>query len=139
MKQTYERLMGCYARKINYIRRSLIGRFREKKQDLLMVYLDIKKAYDRITKEVIWHSLEKKSVQRQYIDAVKSMYNWVIVVCKNHKKRTNTFPITIGLLGTTVPWCIFFANDSALVHESTTRLNYEIESSREAQESKASN
>lgn len=50
-----------------YILRRLIGRFREKKKDLLMVYLDIKKAYDRIPKEVIWHILDKKSVQKHYI------------------------------------------------------------------------
>lgn len=38
-----------------------------------MIFINLKKAYDRIPGEVIWHFPENKHVHRGYIDTIKNM------------------------------------------------------------------
>lgn len=54
-----------------HILRRFTERFRETKRDIHIVFIDLEKAYDRITKEVIRQVLEKKHVHKQYIDVSK--------------------------------------------------------------------
>lgn len=44
-----------------------------------MVFTDLEKAYDSITRGVTWHVLKKKHVHKQYIDVIKDMYHGVII------------------------------------------------------------
>jgi len=43
-----------------YLLRRLMGLYRDRKVDLHMVFIDLKKAYDRALREVLWECLEKK-------------------------------------------------------------------------------
>jgi len=43
-----------------YLLRNLIGLYRDRKVDLHMAFIDLKKTYDRVPREVLWRCLEKK-------------------------------------------------------------------------------
>ena len=55
----------------------LIERFRERKRNLHMVFIDLKKAYDKVPREVLWCTLMKKGVPIKYTDIIKDIYDGV--------------------------------------------------------------
>ena len=54
--------------------RQLIERFRERKINLHMAFIDLEKSYDKVPREVLWWTLMKKRVPIKYIDIIKDMY-----------------------------------------------------------------
>ena len=55
----------------------LIQRFRERRRNLHMVFIDFEKAYDKVPREILWRILIKKRVPIKYIDIIKNMYDEV--------------------------------------------------------------
>jgi len=50
-----------------YLLKRLMGLYRDSKVDLHMVFINLKKAYNRVSCEVLWQCLEKKGVSPLYI------------------------------------------------------------------------
>ena len=50
-----------------YLLRRLMGLYRDRKVDLHLVFIDLEKAYDRVSHEVVWRCLAKKGVSPVYI------------------------------------------------------------------------
>jgi len=80
---------------IHLIRR-LIELYRDRKNDLCMVFIDLEKTYDRISHEVLWKCLEKKEESVAYIPTIKDMYEGVKTSSRTLGRVTENFPTDIG-------------------------------------------
>ena len=61
-----------------FLVRQLMERYKEQKKDLHMVFIDLEKAYDKITRHVMWWALEKHKAPGKYIIIIKDMYDNVV-------------------------------------------------------------
>ena len=62
-----------------------------------IVFIDLEKAYDKVSREVLWWTLMKKRVPIKYIDIIKDMYDGVVTNVRTCGDITSDFSITIGL------------------------------------------
>ena len=72
-------------------------RYREQKKDLHMVFIDLEKAYDKVSRKVMWWALEKHKVPTKYIALIKDMYKNAMMFVRTCGGDTTDFPINIGL------------------------------------------
>jgi hypothetical protein len=49
----------------------MTGRYRKQKKDLHMIFIDLKKAYDKVPRNVMWWALQKHKVSSKYITLIK--------------------------------------------------------------------
>ena len=47
-------------------------------KNLHMISIDLEKAYDKVSRDVLWWTLMKKRVPIKYIDIIKNMYDEVV-------------------------------------------------------------
>ena len=50
-------------------------KYRERKKDLHMIFIDLEKAYDSIIERIIWDSLKARGISSRYIEAIWDMYD----------------------------------------------------------------
>ena len=88
-------MLGRSTTEAIHLLRQLIERFRERKRNLHMVFIDLEKIYDKVPREVFWWTLMKKGVPIKYIDMIKDMYDGVVSNVRTC--ITRDFSITFGL------------------------------------------
>ncbi|KAL6505368.1 hypothetical protein OROGR_025185 [Orobanche gracilis] len=108
----------------------------------------MEKAYDKVSREVLWWALAKKGVSRKYIDIIKDMYEGASTSVRTNVGRTEEFLITIGVhqgsalspflfaivmdeltrgIQNDVPWCMMFADDIVLIDETKVGVQQKLE------------
>jgi hypothetical protein len=48
------------------------------KKDMHMIFIDLQKAYDKVSRNVLWRALQKDKVLSKYITLIKDMYDNVV-------------------------------------------------------------
>lgn len=61
-----------------------------------MVFIILKKAYDRVPRDLIWYVLDKGRGPRGYIEIIKGMYEEVVMSLRITYVEMVEFPLTIG-------------------------------------------
>ena len=80
-----------------FILRMMQEKYREKGQDLHLVFVDLDKAYDRVPMELIWWSLRNKNVPEGYIKVIQDMYKDSLTQIQTRYGCTDYFRIDVDL------------------------------------------
>ncbi|PKA65711.1 integrator complex subunit 11 [Apostasia shenzhenica] len=92
-------------------------KFKERKENIHLIFIDLEKAYDKVLREVLWRVLEKKEICTAYIQVIKDMYEGAVTCVRTQGGLTKDFPITVGLYqGSALSLYLF-----ALIMEVMTR------------------
>lgn len=99
-----------------------------------MNFIDLKKAYDRAPRKLIWRILRNKYIPNNYVDIIQDMYEEVTGNVRGICGETTEFAVGVGLyqgsalgpymfalimddltseIQDEVPWCLLFADDIA--------------------------
>jgi Reverse transcriptase (RNA-dependent DNA polymerase) len=62
-----------------------------------MIFIDLEKACDKIPKNIMWWTLEKKRVPTEYVTVIKDMYKNVVTCVRACDGNSDIFSIKIGL------------------------------------------
>ena len=60
-----------------------------------MGFIDLEKAYDKISSNVMWWALDKHKVPTKYVGLIKDMYNNIVTSVRTSDENTDDFPIRI--------------------------------------------
>ena len=53
----------------------LVEKYREKRKELDVAFMDLEKAYDKVRREALWRVLHEFSVDGYFIRSMNSLYN----------------------------------------------------------------
>jgi hypothetical protein len=131
-----------------FLIRQLMERCKEQKKDLHIVFIHLEKAYDKVSKNVMWWALQKHKVSTKYITLIKDMYDNIVTSVQTSDVDTDDFPINIRLhqrsalrpylfasvmnevtrdIHDGIPWCMLYSDDVVLVDESRTGVDQKLE------------
>ena len=57
----------------NFPLAQLMEKYRAKRKNLHMVFIDLGKAYDRVPRDLIWWVINKKNAQSGYIEIIEDI------------------------------------------------------------------
>jgi hypothetical protein len=120
-------------------------RCRKQKKDLHIIFIDLEKTYDKVSRNVMWWALQKHKVSSNCVTLIKDMYNNIVISVRISDGDTNDFPglhqgsalstylfalvmdeVTRDIQGG-IPWCMLFTDDMILVDESRTGVDQKLE------------
>jgi hypothetical protein len=113
-----------------------------------IIFIDLKKVYDKVSRNVMWWTLQKHKVSSKYITPIKNKYDNIVTSVRTSDGDTNDFSINIGLhhvsvlspylfalviyevtrdILSAISWYMLFADDVVLVDESRMGVDQKLE------------
>ncbi|VDP41097.1 unnamed protein product [Heligmosomoides polygyrus] len=80
-----------------FIARQVMEKCREKQKPCYMAFLDLDKAYDRLSRAVLWKSLRGRGVPERLITIAKDMYEGSKAVVRTLYGMAKKMDITVGV------------------------------------------
>jgi Reverse transcriptase (RNA-dependent DNA polymerase) len=80
-----------------FLIRQLIEIYREQKNDLHMIFIDLEKTYDKISKNIMWWALQKKRVPTKYVTFIKDTYTNIMTYVRAYDGESDAFFIKMRL------------------------------------------
>ena len=77
--------------------RMLMEKYREDQRELLCVFVEQKKAYDRVQREELWYCMRKLGMAEKYVRLVQDMYEGSKTVVKCAVRTAKSFKVKVGL------------------------------------------
>ena len=103
-----------HARKVNhgsyFLNKTSYGAVQGEEEVPTHGFIDLKKAYDKIPRNVVWWTLDKHKVPIKYVWLIKDMYNNIVTSVRTSDGDTDDFPIRIGLESIQAPSWISVIN-----------------------------
>ena len=62
-----------------------------------MIFVDLEKAYDRVTRYIIWWALRKTNVGEEYIKVIQDMYDGCTTSVRTLIGSTESFEVKVGI------------------------------------------
>ena len=88
---------GRSTTEVIHLLRRLMEKYRERKKDLHMVFINLEKAYDNIPRRIVWDSLKDRGISQRYIEAIQGMYDRVSTNIHTPMGIIESFPIKVRL------------------------------------------
>jgi hypothetical protein len=79
------------------VMRALIDRYRHEKKPLYVAFVDFKKAYDTVPRQLLWAKLAQRGVPTEMLDALRAQYADVPISVKTAYGLTQPFLLAKGL------------------------------------------
>ncbi|KAK3565314.1 hypothetical protein QTP86_005503 [Hemibagrus guttatus] len=123
-------------------------KYRDDQRELHCVFVDLEKAYDRVTREELWYCMRKSGVAEKYVRVVQDMYERSRTVLRCAVGQTEEFKVEVGLhqgsalspflfaivmhqLSEEVrqesPWTMMFADDIVICSESREQVEESLD------------
>ena len=61
-----------------------------------MVFVDLEKAYDKVSRDLIWWAMRNRSVPEGYVKVIQDMYRGTKTRVKTKCGRTEYFELKVG-------------------------------------------
>ena len=134
--------------------RMLMEKYREGQRELHCVFVDLEKAYDKVSREELWYCMRKSEMVEKYVQLVQDMYKGSETVVRCAVGTTESFKVKAGLhQGSTLspflfamivdkqtrirrepPWTMLFADDIVIFEETRKDVERRLECWRYALE-----
>ena len=77
--------------------RQIQEKCREQKRDLLILFIDLTKAFDTVNRQALWRILSKCGCPEKFINIVKQLHDDMVGSVSVHGETTENFGITTGV------------------------------------------
>ena len=70
----------------------------EDQKDIILTFIDQKKAYDRVPRDEIWRCMRKRNVPEKYVMLIQDMYRGCQTKVYSAGPESRSFNVNVGLL-----------------------------------------
>ncbi len=75
----------------------MVDKYREKEKPLFVAFVDFKKAYDWVNRDLLWDCLARLGAKDPHLSVLRSMFNHVVFQVRLHGVIESPFPSLVGV------------------------------------------